>query len=148
MSLKDGGGGPPPRDLPSAGKGIKVNHDVLKDVYNKLADDHKELDSHVKGGPKYLQHSDHLVVLTGTQLGHYPAAEGQTGMDGFAGSCKNAYDQIGSVYSQFVTAYENLIATLKKSADNHAEAEQRNVDTMNRAYNDSSSSSSSSQFYA
>jgi hypothetical protein len=146
----DGGGGGYPRSLPSAGREIRVNHEVLKDVADQLAKNLRELEGSTRGTLRSFQNNS-AVDLTGNQLGHYPAAAGTTGMDGLAGTCRNAYSTIGSVYGQFLTAYDNLINALKKTAENHSEAEQASTKAVDSAYNGASSTQtppSSSQFYA
>lgn len=144
MSYPAEQGDGPPVSLPSPGQGIKVNHEVLNDVCRQLAKELEDLESGRNGTPKHLQ-STHLV-LTGKELGHFPAVEGQHGGDGLAGSCANAYEQISLTYSKFLSAYENVIKALKKSADNHAEAEQASTDAVNRVYPGSSSTSDAQYF--
>jgi hypothetical protein len=144
----DGGGGAYPRDLPSGSGESHVNHEVLKDIHRILAADLKELEGSGYGTVRYLQNGE-VGNLGPNELGTFPAAAGTSGMDGLTATCSNAYTQIGSVYSTFVTAYGNLVQTLKNSADGHAEAERTNRQTMNNVgQSTSSGGSSNSQFYA
>jgi hypothetical protein len=143
----DGGGGAYPKDLPTTSGESRVNHEVLKDVHRILAADLKELEGSGYGTVRYLQDGER-GRLSSNELGTFPAAAGSTGMDGLVGTCTNAYTQIGSVYSSFVTAYGNLVQALKNSADGHAEAERTNRQTMNNVGQNVSGGSSNSQFYA
>jgi hypothetical protein len=140
------GDGGPPTSLPTVGQGIKVNHEVLGDVCRQLAKELSDLEAGGSGSPKHMQQTSHILALTGNQLGHFPAAEGQHGGDGFAGSCANAQQQINSTYQEFLSAFDDLLKALKKSADNHAQAEQASTDAVNRAY-PGSSSKSGAQYY-
>jgi hypothetical protein len=125
MAPPPGNGGSYPRDLPSAGKEIRVNHDVMNDVYEKLKKDLNELEGSGKGTVRYLQIEDRGLV-TSVELGKYPAAEQVV-----AQSVSNAYNKIVSVYDSFLLAYDGVVKALKKSADNHGAAEQANIDSIN-----------------
>lgn len=135
------GGARNPMDLPSAGGEIRVNHEVLKDVHKKLLADYDELDKHsTTGSLKWFQAGDRGLVGA-AELGRYPAAEQVVAM-----TCKNAYNQIGATYSSFLAAYDNLIKALKRSADNHGEAEQASTQSANNVYRGGSPTTSDSSY--
>ncbi|MBC6457980.1 hypothetical protein [Actinomadura sp. HBU206391] len=136
-----GGGNGYPEDLPSPGKGILVHHDVLKNVHKLLHDDLTELKSRGRGTLNDLQ-ADEKGRISRAELGNYPATQG------LAMTTKNAYDQIGNVYSQFLTAYESLIDSIKQAADTHRETEQTNAAGFDRMHTGGSPTNSGSQFYA
>lgn len=118
MSQRDTGGGTPMpnRDLPDAGKGIDVDREKLKNIAKKLQADLDELNKHASGTPKDLRQGEKGVV-TDAQLGKYSEAQQ------LAVSVGNAYDQIGSTYDGFLTAYQQVIDSINRAAENHQNAE-------------------------
>jgi hypothetical protein len=139
--VNDAGGGGYPKDLPSAGNGILVHHDVLKNVHKLLHDDLVELKSRASGTLNDLQDNEKGRVSR-AELGDYPATQG------LAMTTKNAYDQIGTVYGQFITAYENFIKAIKRAADTHAETENANAAGFDRMHRDGSPANPGAQYYS
>lgn len=133
MSYKDNGGsGGAPQQLPGANKELKVDPDVLKSVAKKMQQDLDDLNSWTPGSYNHFKQGD-VAILTPDELGDYP------GGHGISRSCKNAYDAVDSTYSQFLTAYDQVIKAIKKSADNHANAEDANRKAAQQAGRDTQS---------
>jgi uncharacterized protein YukE len=147
MSYPAQQGDGPPMSLPPASPGRQsmVNHEIINEVYRRLARELHRLES-ADGSPLHVRQSAHVLNLTGEQLGRFPAATGQHGGDGFAASCANAHQQISSTYTKFVSAYEELVKALRTSAEGHAEAEQANAAAVKRAYQGPSSPSDAQYF--
>ncbi len=132
MSLKDSGGySGPPKQLPGANKEIRVDHGVLKNVAKAMQKDLDDLNSWSSGS--YHDFRDGSVVdLTTDELGNYPGGQN------VAASAKAAYTQIGSTYSQFLIAYDQVIKAVKRSADNHANADDATRQSARQAGKDTS----------
>jgi hypothetical protein len=129
MNLADGGGGGYPEALPSTGgKGIFVNHEALHDVYKKLQADRDLFDQGGSGTLTDFQGSG-KARITQDDLGNYPAAEG------VHATCGNAESHVGAVYTEFLTSYQNLIDTIKRTADNHKTAEEASKAAVNKVNN-------------
>lgn len=132
MEKNDGAGRFPELPAP-AGREVRIQYEVLNDVSRSLAADLQQLEGPEARGSLGNLRSDR-ALLTGAELGHYPAAEGTSGIDGLAGTCRNAYEQIGLAYQQFIEDYEKIIEILKKSAHEHAEADRASAQTVDRIH--------------
>lgn len=126
--LDGGGGGGFPRNLPDAGGEIKVNHDVLENIYKKLQADRDGYDDHGVPGTYLALTQDSVGLVGAAELGRYPAVEGQGGIggEGLAATTQNAYNSIGSTYQNFLTAYQGVIDAIKTSANTHKNTEDIN----------------------
>jgi hypothetical protein len=96
-----------PDNLPQAGgKEITIDHDVLKDVANKLRADLKEL----KNLPPQNAIQDHSPGEAA--IGNYSAGEG------LYMTVSSAKNHISSTFEQFIAAYEQVINAIDRSEQN------------------------------
>lgn len=101
-----------PKSLPTTGgKEIKINHDTLDDIAKKLEDDLHKL--------KEPRWSDKIEDNTPPEssLGNYKAGQAMYN------TVTAARDQIGGTFTQFLTAYEQVIAAIRASNKNHRKAD-------------------------
>lgn len=129
MSYKDDGGGGLPKQLPGAGKEIKVDHEAMKGVAKAMQKDLDDLNGWNSGSLNDFYDGD-VSWLTQDDLGHYPEGGGITQ------SSQAAYNAIGGTYSGFLTAYQQVIDAVNRSADNHKNAEDANTKTAKQAGHD------------
>lgn len=113
-----------PKSLPTTGgKEIKIDHDALKDIADKLEKDLNELKKH--------RYSDKVTDNTPPEaaMGDY-----QAGRSMYA-TVTAARDQIGTTFDEFVTAYENVIKTIRASEKTHRNADDRSKRGVENAGN-------------
>lgn len=116
MSQAYDGSGGAPKQLPGANKEIKVDHEQLKTVAKAMQKDLDDLNSWTSGSYNDFYDGD-ATWLTQDQLGNYPEGGGITQ------SAQAAYNSIGNTYSGFLNAYQSVIDSVNRSADNHKNAD-------------------------
>lgn len=125
MHDSGGGGGGLPRALPSVGDQFEIDVEKLREIARRLQDD---LDQHKGWGSgtlNDLQYGDQGLV-TDRELGDYPAGEA------IARTFDAAYNQIGTVYSAFLTSYQSVVDAIKQTADNYDNANQATEQAVNQ----------------
>nr|BFE32801.1 hypothetical protein GCM10010200_050520 [Actinomadura rugatobispora] len=106
-----------PRNLPQAGKEIKMDHDQLKTIANRLQEDLDRLRD-----ARWKEALEDYGNPGQPAIGDYSAGHG------LHNTTKTAQTAIGSTYDQFLTAYQNVITALRDSEKNT-----RNADDQSRA---------------
>ncbi|MBT2208170.1 MULTISPECIES: hypothetical protein [Actinomadura] len=112
----------PPKSLPTAGgKEIGIHHDTVKDIADKLEKDLRAL--------KSLRYDNKLEDDSPTEssLGNYTAGRS------LYNTVSAAQTQIGNTYTQFVTAYENVIKALRASEQTHRNADDKSKQGVQNA---------------
>ncbi|WP_157995728.1 hypothetical protein [Thermomonospora amylolytica] len=110
-----------PRNLPAAGsKEIKVSRQWLIDYADELQ---RELDR-----LKQKRYKETIQDTTPPEaaLGNYTAGRS------FHGTIRQARDGIGNSYDQFITAYQNVINSLRTTADNYGKAEDKSKENIDK----------------
>jgi len=117
MAPDPGNRGGYPRNLPQAGREIKMDHDQLKTIANRLQEDLDRLRR-----ARWKEAIEDYGNPGQDAIGDYSAGKG------LHNTTKSAQSAIGSTLDQFLTAYDNLITALRNSEKNT-----RNADEQSRA---------------
>jgi hypothetical protein len=113
---------PEPKSLPRAGgKEIGIHHDTVKDIADKLERDLRDL--------KNKRFDNRLEDDSPTEaaLGDYKAGHS------LYNTVSAAQTQIGNTYTQFITAYEGVIAALRASEKSHRNADDKSKQGVQNA---------------